>query len=57
MFFCLRRGTMRISDLPAQAFRTKWLQAGFSSFAYRLAHFAPPWPLTAAGVSLLFYFS
>ena len=32
-----------------------WLQAGFSSFAYRLAHLAVPRAVAATVLSLLFY--
>ena len=32
-----------------------WLQAGFSSFAYRLAHFAVPRGVAAFGLFLTFY--
>jgi hypothetical protein len=35
----------------------RWLQAGFSSFAYRLAHLALPRPMATAAVFLLFYFA
>lgn len=32
-----------------------WQQAGFDSFAYRLAHLALPRPLTLAAIATLFY--
>lgn len=32
-----------------------WQQAGFDSFAYRLAHLALPRPLTLAAIVTLFY--
>ena len=32
-----------------------WQQAGFDSFAYRLAHLALPRPLTLAAIAALFY--
>ena len=32
-----------------------WQQAGFPSFAYRLAHLALPRPMTIAIVAALFY--
>jgi hypothetical protein len=32
-----------------------WQQAGFDSFAYRLAHLALPRPLTLVAVTALFY--
>lgn len=32
-----------------------WQQAGFDSFAYRLAHLAWPRPLTLAAIAALFY--
>jgi hypothetical protein len=33
------------------------LQAGFSSFAYRLAHLALPRPVATAAAVVLFYFA
>jgi hypothetical protein len=33
-----------------------WLQAGSSSFAYRLAHLSAPRPLVAAALGLLLVF-
>jgi len=41
--------------LVGQSYPTGWLQAGFSSFAYRLAHLALPRPLSVLGVFVLFY--
>lgn len=35
--------------------RPMWKQAGLSSLAYRLAHFALPRPAVLAGVGLAFY--
>jgi hypothetical protein len=35
----------------------RWLQAGFSSFAYRLAHLAIARPLATAAAVLFFYFA
>lgn len=32
----------------------KWLQAGLSSFAYRLAHFSLPRPVLIAGMAIAF---
>lgn len=32
-----------------------WSQAGFDSFAYRLAHLALPRPLILAAIAVLFY--
>lgn len=40
----------------AQFMRLGWLQAGFSSFAYRLAHLIVPHPVAIIGVGVLFYF-
>ena len=34
---------------------TGWLQAGFSSFAYRLAHLTVPHGVAVFGAGLLFY--
>jgi hypothetical protein len=34
---------------------SRWLQAGFKSFAYRLAHLALPRPAIIAAVAALFY--
>lgn len=34
---------------------SRWSQAGFSSFAYRLAHLSPPRPVSVLGAVLLFY--
>lgn len=34
---------------------SRWLQAGFKSFAYRLAHLALPRPAIVAAVAVLFY--
>jgi hypothetical protein len=36
-------------------FRSGWLQAGFSSLAYRLAHLPAPRPVTVLTVGLLFF--
>jgi len=35
--------------------RVRWLQAGFSSFAYRLAHLTSPRSATICAVALAFY--
>jgi hypothetical protein len=35
----------------------RWLQAGFSSFAYRSAHLSLPRPLVVCAVALLTYVS
>jgi hypothetical protein len=35
----------------------RWKQAGFSSFAYRLAHLTLPRPLATAAAFLFFYFA
>ena len=40
------------SDSPLS---TGWLQAGFSSFAYRLAHLTVPRAIAVFGAGLLFY--
>lgn len=34
---------------------TEWLQAGISSFAYRLAHLALPRPALVAGLSVALF--
>jgi hypothetical protein len=34
---------------------SRWLQAGFKSFAYRLAHLALPRPAMIAAVAAMFY--
>lgn len=49
-----RRG---VEPAPGVAVRSfpRWSQAGFSSFAYRLAHLSPPRPVSVLGVVLLFY--
>ena len=39
----------------AQSVRNRWLQVGFTSFAYRLAHLFLPRPLVILSVSALFY--
>lgn len=36
-------------------FNSGWLQAGFSSLAYRLAHLRLPSPAVVLGVSLVFF--
>jgi hypothetical protein len=39
----------------ARDLSTGWLRAGFSGFAYRLAHLALPRPVSVMGVVLVFY--
>jgi hypothetical protein len=39
---------------PFEPSRSGWLQAGFVSFAYRLAHLRAPRPLVFAGLVLAF---
>lgn len=38
------------------AHTSRWLQAGFKSFAYRLAHLRVPQPLVLTGTAGLFFF-
>ena len=53
---------MRVSATPSNAFRgslaaqtIQWLQAGFSSFAYRSAHLTASRPVVVSAVALLIY--
>lgn len=39
----------------AAAFFDRWMQAGFSSFAYRLAHFCVPRLALTAALLVIFY--
>ena len=49
---------MRARSASAFEFlRLGWLQAGFGSFAYRLAHFQMQRSIVIAAVSALFYFA
>jgi hypothetical protein len=52
----VRSRSVAYSRGPRRAFYG-WLQAGFSSFAYRLAHLYLPRPAAAVGALLLFYFN
>ena len=48
---------LRVSSVSAPAnqyLRPRWLQAGFSGFAYRLAHLAAPRPMLVGGLALIF---
>ena len=48
----------RIEPLSGRVFESSglgWLQAGFSSFAYRLAHLHLAWPVAVGSLSLLFF--
>ncbi|MDR3472065.1 MAG: hypothetical protein P4M09_10290 [Devosia sp.] len=56
MWTGLRRGARRLSDARSKLSSTELRRAGFSSFAYRLAHLTLPRPMTVAGVFCLFYF-
>jgi hypothetical protein len=47
---------MVIGGFEASFHERWWRQAGFSGFAYRLAHLSLPRPLTVAGICLAFYF-
>jgi len=50
----------RIEPLSGHAFVSSglgWLQAGFSSFAYRLAHLRLAAPLMVGALSLIFFFA
>jgi len=49
---------MRIESASASALgslRLGWRQAGFSSFAYRLAHLRAWRPVVVGGLSMLFF--
>jgi len=52
----LRRSSEYFDVTDAPPFAIGWLQAGFSSFAYRLAHLIVPHPVAIIGVGVLFYF-
>jgi hypothetical protein len=56
----MRAGSRRSSEYflatDVSQFAIGWLQAGFSSFAYRLAHLIVPRPIAIIGVGALFYF-
>jgi hypothetical protein len=54
MRLVLARSTA-LSRGPGRSFYG-WLQAGFSSFAYRLAHLYLPRPVAVLAACLLFYF-
>ena len=43
------------SPLYVRQSSTGWRQAGFPSFAYRLAHLGLPWPITVMGMFVIFY--
>ena len=49
---------LRFEPLSARAFEYSglgWLQAGFSSFAYRLAHLSVPRLTVVSAMALLFF--
>jgi len=52
----LRRSSEYFDATDVPPFAIGWLQAGFSSFAYRLAHLIVPRPVAIIGVGVLFYF-
>jgi hypothetical protein len=56
MRVALWRDPKQVSSPRQQASAIELRQAGFSSLAYRLAHLDLPWPVTVAGISVLFYF-
>jgi hypothetical protein len=43
-------------DGSFESLRLGWLQAGFCSFAYRLAHLRAPRPLVLGALSLILFF-
>jgi hypothetical protein len=49
------RGRKSVSTARMRSSSSGWRQAGFSSFAYRLAHLTLPRPVTVAGAFFLFY--
>jgi len=51
------RRTELVTGLSARSLSNQWLQAGFISFAYRLAHLTLPRSLTILSISALFYFA
>jgi hypothetical protein len=46
-----------VSTSGIQYLRLRWRQAGFSSFAYRLAHLDAARPAVIGTLSLVFFFS
>jgi hypothetical protein len=49
------RRTEFATTLSARSLSDRWLQAGFTSFAYRLAHLTLPRSLALLSISTLFY--
>ena len=51
------RRTELATEKAARSLSNRWLQAGFTSFAYRLAHLTLPRSLALLSISALFYFA